>query len=327
MSWIEIIYAMLNSALLFSIPLMIVALGGMFAEKSGVINIALEGIMIFGAFVSILFIYYMQLWFPSMSPSILLLIASITAMIAGVAFSSLLAFSAINMKANQTIGGTALNLLAAPLVIFIARAIPRGNGVPTRNIQFVQNFMIQKVPFLGDIPIIGPILFQNVNIMTYLGFLFLIIAYIVIYKTKFGLRLSACGEHPGAADSVGVNVKKMRWTGTLISGALGGLGGLVFVISSSTSFGGDVAGYGFLALAVMIFGQWKPHKILFASLFFGMAKAIANKYTLFPGLDTANVGNLFEMLPFVATLLVLIFTSKKSRAPKAEGIPYDQGSR
>jgi simple sugar transport system permease protein len=323
MLWYEILYSVLRESMVFAVPLMLVALGGMFSEKSGVINIALEGIMVIGAFCSIWFINIMQEAYPSFNPHLLLIIAGVIAVIAGMLFSSLLAFSAINLKANQTIGGTALNLMAAPLVIYIARSVKN-----VRNIQFVKApFYIDSVPLLGDIPIIGDILFKKVNIMVYIGIVILVVAVIGIDKTRFGLRLSACGEHPQAADSVGINVYKMRWIGVLISGALAGLGGLAYTIASSISFGGDVAGYGFLALAVMIFGQWKPQRILLASLFFGLTKAFAYKYTLFPSLAALPLQYFFNMLPFILTMVVLVLSSKKSRAPKAEGIPYDQGAR
>jgi simple sugar transport system permease protein len=304
------------------VPLLVTALGGMFAEKSGVVNISLEGTMVFGSFFSILFINFMQNALPDFNPSLLLLLAAFIAAITGALLSTLLAFSAVNLKANQVIGGTAINLFAAPMVIFIARTL---NNV--KNIPFDQTFNIQKVPLLGDIPIIGDILFQDINILSFVGYLIALIAIFVIYRTRFGLRLSAVGEHPGAADSVGINVYRMRWVGTLISGALAGIGGLVFVVSSSVTFSGQVSGYGFLALAVMIFGQWKPEKILLASLFFGLMNALSIKYTLIPIFDGLSLGYFFTVLPYLATLGALILTSKKSRAPKAEGIPYDKGSR
>lgn len=322
MNFMELFILIANSTLFFTVPLLITALGGMFAEKSGVVNISLEGTMVFGSFFSILFINFIQENVPGFNPSLLLLVAAIIAAITGSLLSSLLAFSAVNLKANQVIGGTAINLFAAPMVIFIARTL---NNV--KNIPFDQDFNIQKVPLLGDIPVIGEILFQDINILSFLGYLIAIIAIIVIYRTRFGLRLSAVGEHPSAADTVGINVYKMRWIGTLISGALAGLGGLVFVVSSSVTFSGQVGGYGFLALAVMIFGQWKPEKIFFASLFFGLMNALSVKYTLIPWFDGLSLGYFFTVLPYIATLLALMLTSKKSRAPKAEGIPYDKGSR
>jgi len=322
MNFMELFILIANSTLFFTVPLLITALGGMFAEKSGVVNISLEGTMVFGSFFSILFINFIQENVPGFNPSLLLLVAAIIAAITGSLLSSLLAFSAVNLKANQVIGGTAINLFAAPMVIFIARTL---NNV--KNIPFDQDFNIQKVPLLGDIPVIGEILFQDINILSFLGYLIAFIAVIVIYKTRFGLRLSAVGEHPSAADTVGINVYKMRWIGTLISGALAGLGGLVFVVSSSVTFSGQVGGYGFLALAVMIFGQWKPEKIFFASLFFGLMNALSVKYTLIPWFDGLSLGYFFTVLPYIATLVALMLTSKKSRAPKAEGIPYDKGSR
>lgn len=322
MSFAELFIIIANSTLFFTVPLLITALGGMFAEKSGVVNISLEGTMVFGSFFSILFINFMQNAFPDFNPSLLLLIAAIIAAISGSLLSTLLAFSAINLKANQVIGGTAINLFAAPMVIFIARTL---NNV--KNIPFDQTFNIQKVPLLGDIPILGDILFQDINILSFVGYAIALIAIFVIYRTRFGLRLSAVGEHPGAADSVGINVFHMRWLGTIISGALAGIGGLVFVVSSSVTFSGQVSGYGFLALAVMIFGQWKPEKILLASLFFGLMNALSIKYTLIPIFDGLSLGYFFTVLPYLATLGALILTSKKSRAPKAEGIPYDKGSR
>jgi ABC-type uncharacterized transport system permease subunit len=248
--------------------------------------------------------------------------AAVVAMVSGGILSLLLAFSAIQLKANQTIGGTAINLFAAPIVIFIARSL---NDV--KNIQFANNFNITKVPLLGDIPVLGELMFRQTTLLTYIGLMLAIISIFVIYKTKLGLRLSAVGEHPGAADSVGINVYKMRWLGTIISGALAGLGGLIFIVSSSVSFGGSVYGYGFLAIAVMIFGQWKPEKILFASLFFGAASALSYKYQLIPLFNGIRDGAIFKMLPYLATIVVLVFTSQKSRAPKAQGIPYDKGMR
>lgn len=322
MSGYEIFIFIGQATLLFSIPLLVTAIGGMFAEKSGVINISLEGTMVFGSFFSILFINVVQGIAPNINPTLLLLIAAIIAMVTGGLLSMLLAFSAIKLKANQTIGGTAINLFAAPMVIFIARSL---NNV--KNIQFTNNFNIAKVPILGDIPFIGELLFQQTTVLSYLGIGIALLAIYIIYRTRLGLRLAAVGEHPGAADSVGIDVYKMRWLGTMISGALAGLGGLIFVVSSSVSFGGSVYGYGFLAIAVMIFGQWKPEKILLASIFFGIASALSYKYQLIPFFTGIRDGSIFKMLPYLATLFVLVFTSKKSRAPKAQGIPYDKGSR
>ena len=227
------------------------------------------------------------------------------------------------MKADQTISGTALNLFAPAFAIFVARRI---GG--TQQVQFSNTFRIDSVPVLGDIPFIGPLFFKNTYITTYIGFAILIISVIIIYHTRFGLRLRACGEHPQAADSVGINVYKMQYAGVMISGALGGLGGLVFVVPTSTNFNATVAGYGFLALAVLIFGQWHPVKILGAAFFFGLMKTVAASYSAIPFLATSGIPSyVYKMIPYIATLIVLIFTSKNSQAPRAEGIPYDKGQR
>lgn len=318
----DILFLIVQQTMFFSIPLLIVALGGVFTERGGVTNIALDGIMIMGAFTSILFINKMQ---DKMSGQLLLIMAILIAIITGMIFSLLLAYSAINMKADQIIGGTALNMFAPAFAIYAARMI-QTNGV--QQITFDNTFRIPSVPILGDIPILGDLLFKNCYITTYIGLSILVIAIIVLYKTKFGLRLRACGEHPQAADSVGINVYKMRYAGVVISGALAGLGGLVFVIPTSTNFNATVSGYGFLALAVMIFGQWKPLRVLFAAFFFGLMKTIASAYSVIPLLSSLNIpSDVYKMIPFMATLIVLAFTSKSSQAPRAVAKPYDKGSR
>ena len=318
----DILFLIVQQTMFFSIPLLIVALGGVFTERGGVTNIALDGIMIMGAFTSILFINKMQ---DKMSGQLLLVMAILIAIITGMVFSLLLAYSAINMKADQIIGGTALNMFAPAFAIYAARMI-QTNGV--QQITFDNSFRIPSVPILGEIPIIGDLFFKNCYITTYIGLAILVIAIIVLYKTKFGLRLRACGEHPQAADSVGISVYKMRYSGVLISGALAGLGGLVFVIPTSTNFNATVSGYGFLALAVMIFGQWKPLRVLFAAFFFGLMKTVASAYSVIPLLSGLNIpSDVYKMIPFIATLIVLAFTSKSSQAPRAVGEPYDKGSR
>ena len=316
----SVVYFIFQQMMFFAIPLLIVALGGMFSERSGVINIALEGIMTMGAFTSILFL---NLTGKSMSGQGQLLIAIIIAMATGVVFSLFHAYAAINMKADQTISGTALNMFAPAFAIFVARIL---QGV--QQVQFSNTFRIESVPVFGSIPVIGDLFFKNTYITTYIGIGILILATIVLYRTRFGLRLRACGEHPQAADAAGVNVYKMQYAGVMISGALGGLGGLVFVVPTSTNFNATVSGYGFLALAVLIFGQWKPIKIMWASIFFGLTKAIAAAYSGIPVLSNMGIPSyLYKMIPYIATLIVLIFTSKNSQAPRASGVPYDKGAR
>jgi simple sugar transport system permease protein len=258
-----------------------------------------------------------------MSGQMLLLLAVVVAGVSGAIFSLLHAFAAINLKADQTISGTALNLFAPAFVVFVARMI---QGV--QQIQFKDTFHISKVPFLGDIPVIGPLLFRNSYVTTYIGIGIAIISGIVINKTKFGLRLRACGEHPQAADSVGINVYRIRYAGVVISGALAGIGGLVFIVPTSTNFNASVAGYGFLALAVLIFGQWRTKRIFVAAFFFGVMKTFASAYSGIPFLKVLPISNeVYKMIPYIATLIILAFSSRNSQAPRAEGIPYDKGSR
>ncbi|MDU6263960.1 MAG: ABC transporter permease [Anaerocolumna aminovalerica] len=316
----DIFYFIVQQTMFFAIPLLIVALGGMFAERSGVVNIALEGIMVMGAFTSIFFIHFMQ---DKMSGQLLLILAVLVAGLTGGIFSLLHAFASINLKADQTISGTALNMFAPAFAIFTARMIQT-----VQQVQFTDTFFISKVPVLGSIPIIGPLLFRNCYITTYIGIGIAIAAGIVINHTRFGLRLRSCGEHPQAADSVGINVYKIRYAGVVISGVLAGIGGLVFVVPTSTNFNATVAGYGFLALAVLIFGQWRTKRIIFAAFFFGIMKTFASAYSGIPFLKGLPISNeVYKMIPYIATLVILTISSKSSQAPRAEGIPYDKGSR
>lgn len=316
----SVVYFIFQQTMLFTIPLMIVALGGMFSERSGVVNIALEGIMTMGAFTGILFL---NMTGGKMGGQFQLALAILISTATGAAFAFFHAYASINMKANQTISGTALNMFAPAFAIFVARVI---QGV--QQIQFSNTFRIESVPVLGRIPFLGPLLFQNTYITTYLGILILIVSTLVLYRTRFGLRLRSCGEHPQAADAAGINVYRMQYAGVLISGVLGGLGGLVFVVPTSTNFNADVAGYGFLALAVLIFGQWKPVRIMWASLFFGLMKAVAAAYSGIPFLAATGIPSyVYKMIPYLATLIVLIFTSRNSQAPRASGVPYDKGQR
>ena len=320
----DIFIYIIQSALPVMIPLLLVALGGMFSERSGVINIALEGIMLFGAFIGTLCVYMIQ--GSGMGAQTILLIAMVVAAIAGVAYSMLLGFAAIHMKADQTISGTALNMLVPAIMLLFCKMTFNSDGVTT-NVAFY----IRKVPVLGDIPFIGELFFQRTYLTVYIGILFLIIATIFFYKTRFGLRLRACGEHPQAADSVGINVYLMRYAGVALSGILGGVGGFFYAVSvmdGNSNGHTGVAGFGFLALAVMIFGQWKPIHIFFAALFFALLRTVAYSVPLIPFLAALNINSaIYKMLPYLATAIVLAFTSKKSRAPKAEGIPYDKGKR
>ena len=310
---------LLQYTLIFASVLVLVALGGCFSEHSGVINIGLEGIMVMGALGGALMMKFLP---AGTSPFLMILLVVLAAVLLGMLYSLLLAVAAINFKADQTLVGTAMNLLGTAGATVFVKAMNTAESVD--NVSSTIQYINAKKAFLVNI---GGFEF---NWFMLLAVIALAAAYVVLYKTRFGLRLCACGEHPQAADSVGINVYKMRYAGVLISGMLGGLGGIVYITAgvSKWKFENGVAGFGFLALAVMIFGQWKPTRIALAALLFGFFRALGNVYTGFDFLKALELpSSVYNMLPYIISLVVLAFTSKKSRAPKAEGIPYDKGQR
>ncbi len=340
---------LIQQTLIYAVPLMIVALAGVFAERSGIINLALEGIMIFGAFIGVLFVNLTQKagvfaeakaagdWVALQG---FMVLAMLVSAIMGAVFSLLLSFASVNLKADQTIGGTALNLLAPALVLFFIRILANQNTLQMAEGDSASWFMIKK-SFFGygrndEMGFFGSTFIDKTYLATYICILLFIVLSILLYKTRFGLRLRSCGENPQAADSLGINVYVMRYAGTTISGALAGMGGFVYALTTANCAStGDVAGFGFLALAVMIFGNWKPLNIACSALLFGLFKCIAASYAsidingdgVFLLADLGISPHFYRMLPYLITLLVLAFTSKKSRAPKAEGIPYDKSTR
>ena len=310
---------LIQYTLIFASVLILVALGGCFSEHSGVINIGLEGIMVMGALGGALMMKFLPADSNAFMMIVLVVLASV---IVGMIYSLLLAVAAINFKADQTLVGTAMNLLGTAAATVFVKAM--NTAADPDNVSSTIQYLDGRKAFLVDI---GGFEF---NWCMLLAVIALVIAYVVLYKTRFGLRLCACGEHPQAADSVGINVYRMRYAGVLISGVLGGLGGIVYIIAgvSEWKFENGVAGFGFLALAVMIFGQWKPTRIALAALLFGFFRALGNVYSGFDLLSSLNLpSSVYNMLPYIISLVVLAFTSQKSRAPKAEGIPYDKGQR
>ena len=271
-----------QQTLIFLVPLLLVGLGDLFSERSGVLNIALEGIMVFGAFAGIMFIRSASAAMPSW---LVLLIAILISILAGILLSSLHAFASIHLKAEQTISSTAIITFATAFCIFYARVM-----LGTEQVVFRNTFRIDAVPLLSKIPVLGPILFQKAYVTTYLGILVLIVTAFILKRTRFGLRLRSCGENPQAADSVGI--------------------------------------YGFLAMSVVVFGQWKPWGIALGALFFGLTKTIAASYSVIPFLYNLGIPEaFFKMLPYVATLIVLAFSTKRSNAPGVIGVPYDKSKR
>ena len=310
---------LIQYTLIFSSVLILVALGGCFSEHSGVINLGLEGIMVIGALGGALM---MRCSPADCSAFALIVMVLAAAILAGMIYSALLALACINFKADQTIVGTALNMLGTAGATVLVKAI--NTAANPDDVSSTIQYIEQKKAFIVNI---GSFEF---NWFMLIAVIALIAAYITLYKTKFGLRLMACGEHPQAAASVGINVFKMRWAGVLISGMLGGLGGICYILAgvSEWKFENGVAGFGFLALAVMIFGQWKPLRIGLAALLFGLFRALSNVYFGFDFLMNLNIpGSVYNMMPYIISLVVLAFTSKNSKAPKAEGIPYDKGMR
>ena len=256
---------------------------------------------------------------PTGTPAFFIILLTIlTSIIFGMIYSLFLAVAAINFKADQTLVGTAMNMLATAASVVIVKSFNNarsGGQNPSAILDYIQN---RKVFLLGDF-----------NIYMILTLILIAVGYVVLFKTRFGLRLMACGEHPQAAASVGINVFKMRYSGVLISGLCGGVGGIIYISAANSQwdFMYGVAGAGFLALAVMIFGQWNPLKIAASALLFGAFRAIADTYSAFDFLIHLVPGDVYKMLPYIISLIVLAFTSQNSRAPKAEGIPYDKGTR
>ena len=310
---------LIQYTLIFASVLVLVALGGCFSEHSGVINLGLEGIMVMGALGGAMAMKYMSADAPAF---VMIVVVILCAILVGMLYASLLAVACVNCKADQTIVGTALNILATAAATVIVKALNTAENPD--NVSSTMQYVGAKRAFLVNI---GGFEFNWFMLVAVIA---LAAAAITLYRTRFGLRLMACGEHPQAADSVGINVYKMRWAGVLISGMLGGLGGIVYITAgvSEWKFENGVAGFGFLALAVMIFGQWKPGRIALAALLFGLFRALSNVYAGFSFLTALNIpGSIYNMMPYIISLVVLAFTSKKSRAPKAEGIPYDKGQR
>ena len=311
---------LIQYTLIFASVLMLVALGGCFAEHSGVINIGLEGIMLIGALGGALAMKFIP---TSVGAPVMILCVILASALFGMLASLFLAVAAVTFKADQTITGTAINMLAvagATVAVKAMNTAASGGSDVSSEITYTaaRDFFTVRI---------GAFQF---NWFMLVAVACLAASYVCLYKTRFGLRLMACGEHPQAADSVGINVAKMRYAGVLISGLLGGLGGIVYITAGTNAwkFENGVAGFGFLALAVMIFGAWHPVKIALAALLFGFFRALGNVYTGIPFMAALNLNStVYNMLPYIISLVVLAFTSKKSRAPKAEGIPYDKSQR
>ncbi|MFA9557540.1 ABC transporter permease [Evansella sp. AB-rgal1] len=317
---ITILNAIIPAAIFAATPLIFTALGGLFSERAGVVNIGLEGLMVMGAFSGIVFtLLFENIGMGAASPWV----AIIAAMVVGAIFSLFHAVASITLKADQIVSGVALNFLAIGLSVFIVREVfGRGQTDYIRNRIFRTN-----IPVLEDIPIIGNWFFSNVYITSYVALACVFIVWYVVFKTPFGLRLRAVGEHPTAADTMGIKVNRMKYIAVMLSGAFGGIGGAVYAITVVGAFGGiTITGQGFMALAALVFGKWHPFGILGATLFFGFAQALSITAEQIPALS--NVPSVYLLIaPYVLTILALAGFVGKAEAPKALGKAYEKGSR
>lgn len=319
MSFLEVLYFIVPSAIFYAAPLILVAIGGVFSERSGVINIGLEGLMVIGAFVGILFNLLFADTFGNATPWI----ALIAAMVAALLLSLVHAVASISFRADQTVSGVAINLLAIALALYLVKKI-FGKG----QTDFItERFTRYDVPFLSDIPFFGPMFFTKIYNTSFLAIFIALVAWFIIYKTPFGLRLRSVGEHPMAADTMGINVNRMRYVAVMISGALAGIGGAIYAQTITNDFGhATINGQGFMALAAMIFGKWHPLGAMGAALFFGLAQALSIASSSIPIIQ--DIPNVFLLiLPYVLTILALAGFIGRANAPKANGIPYIKGQR
>lgn len=310
-------YSMLVLTLVFSTPIIITALGGLFSERSGVVNIALEGLMMFGAFSAATTLVF--LGNSAIAPWISLGVGSLV----GALIAVIHAYLSIDLKSDQVISGTAINLLAPGVTIYLAQIIFGQQRTPN----FSNSFRKTTYPILSDIPVIGDIFFTNIYPTVYVAFILILIGWYLIYKTPFGLRLRASGENPHAVDSMGVSVRKMRYIGVIVSGALAGLGGSILVLTQDTQYTViSISGTGFIALAALVFGRWKPSGILAAGLFFGFSRIFSIYSNTFSFLQKLP-NEFFFALPYVLTIVALVVFSRQSVGPLAAGKPYDKGER
>lgn len=314
----ELFLQMFPIALMFSAPIILTALGGLFSERSGVVNIALEGIMMVGAFAGATVTVLLEKIVPGAAWYGLL-----AGLLAGVIFSILHAVASINLKADQVISGTALNILAGGLTVYLCQIIFHQQ----RTVAFSNGIQQFSVPGLSKIPIIGRMFFNQVYPTFYIAMFLVLLTWFIVYKTPLGLRMRACGEHPQAAASMGINVAGMRYFGVLVSGAFGGLGGAVMVLTADIQYTlVSIHGTGFIALASLVFGRWNPFGVLGAGLFFGFSTALsfyAKDIKFLAGLPS----EFFYILPYLLTIIALLFFAGKSVGPKAAGEIYDSGKR
>lgn len=319
MSFVDILHIIIPSMIALAAPLIFTAIGGVFSERTGVVNIGLEGLMVFGAFTSIVFTLSFGDALGNWTPWL----AIVAAMVVGMLFSLLHAVASITFRADQTVSGVALNFLAAGLCLFLVKLMYDKGQTDRISVRFNKT----DIPLLSDIPVIGDIFFSNVYVISYIAILVPFIVWYVLFKTPFGLRIRAVGEHPMAADTMGINVSRIRYLGVVLSGAFAGIGGAIHAITVTNDFShSTINGQGFMALAAMIFGKWHPLGALGAALFFGLAQSLSvvgGSLPFFSGIPKVYL----DILPYVLTVIALAGFIGRADAPKASGKPYIKGNR
>lgn len=301
------IIALLSASIRLSVPILFAALGGMYSERSGVVNIGLEGIMLVGAFAGVVGSYFTGSYW----------MGALVAVLSGVMIAALFAFITVKIKINQIVSGVAINLLAIGLTSFFYRALFGITTVPIT----VKAFEPVNIPILSNIPIVGEILFRQ-TILVYVAFLLVPISYYIFYKTSLGLSIRTVGEHPMAADTVGIPVNKVRTICVLISGALAGLGGCFLSLGQFNMFVDNmVSGRGFIAVAAVIFGKWSPKGVLMASLIFGVADALQIRIQMS---GVAIPYQFLLMFPYLLTVVAVTGIVGRTTSPKALGKPYEK---
>lgn len=299
--------ALLSASIRLSVPILLAALGGMYSERAGVVNIGLEGLMLIGAFAGVVGSYFSgSCW-----------IGALVAILSGILIAILFALITVKIKINQIVSGVAINLLAVGLTSFFFRALFGITTVPI----IVKAFEPINIPVLSKIPIIGEILF-NQTILVYIAFLLVPISSFILFRTSWGLNIRTVGEHPMAADTVGISVDKVRAICVIVSGALAGLGGCFLSLGQFNMFVDNmVSGRGFIAVAAVIFGKWNPKGILMASFIFGVADALQIR------LQMVDIGIPYQfllMFPYLLTVIAVTGIVGKTTSPKALGNPYEK---
>ncbi|WP_342492043.1 ABC transporter permease [Bacillus sp. FSL M7-0003] len=319
MGFLQILEIIVPATLVYAAPLILTALGGVFSERSGVVNIGLEGLMVVGAFSSIIFNLFFADTFGALTPWLGLLVG----MAVGGLFSLIHAVATITFRADQTVSGVAINMLALGATLFVVKLI-YGKAQTDK---ITEPFYKGDIPLLSDIPIFGDIFFKDVYYTSILALALAVVAWFVLFKMPFGLRLRAVGEHPMAADTMGIKVYRMRYIAVFISGLFGGLGGAVYASTIALDFShATITGQGFIALAALVFGKWHPFGAMGAALFFGFAQSLSIIGSLLPLFQ--DIPNVYMLIaPYVLTILALTGFIGRADAPKALGTPYLKGKR